>query len=62
MEYISIVIQPDRVYMTTHQQDSSQPQQSQDSPQETGLGLTMEVMVETEPGMMKVGSEKMSVV
>jgi hypothetical protein len=45
--------------MTTHQQDSSQPQQSQDSPQERGLGLTMEVMVETEPGMMTVGSEKM---
>ena len=45
--------------MTTHQQDSSQPQQSQDSPQETGLGLTMEVIVETEPGMMTVGSEKM---
>jgi hypothetical protein len=43
--------------MTTHQQDSSQPQQSQDSPQETGLGLTMEVIVETEPGMMKVGSK-----
>lgn len=34
-----------RLYMTTHQQDSSQPQQSQDSPQETGLGL---MMVETE--------------
>jgi len=31
--------------MTTHQQDSSQPQQSHDSPQETGLGL---MMVETE--------------
>jgi hypothetical protein len=33
------------VHMTTHQQDSSQPQQSHDSPQETGLGL---MMVETE--------------
>lgn len=31
--------------MTTHQQDSSQPQQSHDSPQDTGLGL---IMVETE--------------
>ena len=31
--------------MTVHQQDSSQPQQSQDSPQLTGLGL---IMVEIE--------------
>lgn len=28
--------------MTVHQQDSVQPQQSQDSPQPMGLGLTME--------------------
>ncbi|KAJ4986148.1 hypothetical protein SVAN01_08412 [Stagonosporopsis vannaccii] len=27
--------------MTVHQQDSSQPQQSQDSPQLTGFGLMM---------------------
>ncbi|KAF2715551.1 hypothetical protein K504DRAFT_529707 [Pleomassaria siparia CBS 279.74] len=41
------------IYMTTHQQDSSQPQQSQDSPQLTGFGLTMEVTEEiVEPGMM----------
>ena len=33
-------------YMTTHQQDSSQPQQSQASPHLMGLGLTMEVMEE----------------
>lgn len=34
--------------MTVHQQDSSQPQQSQDSPQVglMGLGLMMEVMEE----------------
>jgi hypothetical protein len=37
-------------YMTVHQQDSSQPQQSHDSPQErTGAGLTME---ETEEAML----------
>jgi len=41
--------------MTTHQQDSSQPQQSHDSPQETGLGLMMDTMEEVVlPGMMKV--------
>jgi hypothetical protein len=34
------------IYMTTHQQDSSQPQQSQLSPQDTGLGLIMVVMEE----------------
>jgi hypothetical protein len=45
--------------MTTHQQDSSQPQQSQDSPQDTGLGFTMEVMVETEPGMVEAETEKL---
>jgi hypothetical protein len=41
--------------MTTHQQDSSQPQQSHSSPQEVemGLGLTMEVMEEVvEPGIL----------
>jgi hypothetical protein len=32
--------------MTTHQQDSSQPQQSQASPHLMGLGLTIEVMEE----------------
>jgi hypothetical protein len=32
--------------MTTHQQDSSHPQQSHDSPQATGLGLMMVVMEE----------------
>ena len=43
--------------MTTHQQDSSQPQQSHDSPQEVemGLGLMMEVMEEVVlPGMVKM--------
>lgn len=34
------------LYITTHQHDSSHPQQSQDSPHETGLGLTMEEMEE----------------
>jgi len=40
--------------MTTHQQDSSQPQQSQLSPQErTGWGLTMEETEEVMlPGML----------
>jgi hypothetical protein len=41
--------------MTTHQQDSSQPQQSQDSPQEVemGLGLMMEAMEEVVlPGIL----------
>ena len=32
--------------MTVHQQDSSQPQQSQDSPQPMGLGLMMVEMEE----------------
>jgi len=32
--------------MTVHQQDSSQPQQSQLSPQDTGLGLMMVVIEE----------------
>jgi hypothetical protein len=32
--------------MTTHQHDSSHPQQSHDSPQATGLGLMMVVMEE----------------
>jgi hypothetical protein len=42
--------------MTTHQQDSSQPQQSHDSPQEsTGWGLMMEETEETMlPGILKV--------
>lgn len=40
----------DASYITVHQHDSSQPQQSQDSPQErTGEGLTME---ETEEAML----------
>jgi hypothetical protein len=41
------------IYMTTHQQDSSQPQQSQDSPHfTTGPGLMMVETVEaTEAGM-----------
>jgi hypothetical protein len=45
------------VYITTHQQDSSQPQQSQDSPQpKTGEGLTMEETVEaTLAGIVNVG-------
>jgi hypothetical protein len=34
------------VYMTVHQHDSSQPQQSQDSPQPRGLGLMMVEMEE----------------
>jgi hypothetical protein len=47
--------------MTVHQQDSSQPQQSHSSPQEVliGLGLTMEVMLETvEPGMLIAGKRE----
>jgi hypothetical protein len=42
--------------MTTHQQDSSQPQQSQLSPQErAGLGLMMEEMEEaTLAGMLRI--------
>jgi hypothetical protein len=32
--------------MTVHQHDSSQPQQSQDSPQPKGLGFTMVEMVD----------------
>ncbi|OCK78437.1 hypothetical protein K432DRAFT_383869 [Lepidopterella palustris CBS 459.81] len=45
--------------MTTHQQDSSQPQQSQDSPHLMGLGLMMEVMLEVVlPGMVAVGSAR----
>ena len=41
------------VYITTHQHDSSQPQQSHSSPQDKGLGLTMEVTEEmAEPGML----------
>jgi hypothetical protein len=44
------------LYMTVHQQDSSQPQQSHDSPQErTGAGLTMEETVEAMlAGMLKM--------
>lgn len=43
-------------YMTTHQQDSSQPQQSQDSPHLTGLGLMMEVMDEVvDGGILRIG-------
>lgn len=43
------------VYMTTHQQLSPTPQQSQDSPHLIGLGLTMEVMEDAvEPGMVTV--------
>jgi hypothetical protein len=44
------------LYMTVHQQDSSQPQQSHDSPQErTGAGLTMEEMEEAMlAGMLKL--------
>jgi hypothetical protein len=44
------------LYMTTHQQDSSQPQQSHDSPHErTGEGLMMEETEEaTLPGMVIV--------
>jgi hypothetical protein len=40
--------------MTTHQHDSSQPQQSQLSPHEVliGAGLTIEVMEVTLPGMV----------
>ena len=43
--------------MTTHQQASSQPQQSHSSPQvgDSGLGLMMEVMEEVVlPGMVNV--------
>jgi hypothetical protein len=42
--------------MTTHQQDSSQPQQSHDSPHlGAGVGLMMEVMEEAaEPGIVMV--------
>jgi hypothetical protein len=42
--------------MTTHQQDSSQPQQSQLSPQErAGLGLMMEEMEEAAlAGMLRI--------
>jgi|TARA_R110002003_G_scaffold149_1_gene13482 hypothetical protein len=53
-------VHPSRVnpvlYMTTHQQDSSQPQQSHDSPHErTGEGLMMEETEEaTLPGMVMV--------
>ena len=46
------------VYMTTHQQASSQPQQSHSSPQEVeiGLGLIIEVIEEVVlPGMMECG-------
>ena len=43
------------LYMTTHQHDSSQPQQSHDSPHLTGLGLMMEEMEEAAlAGMLKV--------
>lgn len=47
--------------MTTHQQDSSQPQQSHDSPQEVemGLGLMMDVMEEVVlPGILIVVVER----
>jgi hypothetical protein len=43
--------------MTTHQQDSSQPQQSHDSPQEVemGLGLTIDAIEEVVlPGIVMV--------
>jgi hypothetical protein len=44
--------------MTTHQQDSSQPQQSHDSPHRTGLGLMMETMEEVVlPGILKIVEE-----
>jgi hypothetical protein len=45
--------------MTTHQQDSSQPQQSQDSPHfGAGVGLMMVETVEAmEPGMLVVVME-----
>jgi hypothetical protein len=45
-------------HMTTHQQDSSQPQQSHDSPQETGLGLMMvEIEEATLAGILTVSME-----
>ena len=45
------------LYMTTHQQDSSHPQQSHDSPHLTGLGLTMVVMEEAAlAGIVAAGS------
>lgn len=46
------------LYMTTHQQSSSQPQHSQASPQEVemGLGMMMDLMEEVVlPGMVSVG-------
>jgi hypothetical protein len=43
-------------YMTTHQQDSSQPQQSQDSPHLGAVGLTMVEMEEaTLAGILESG-------
>lgn len=50
------------VYMTVHQQDSSQPQQSQDSPHLGAVGLTMVEMEEaTLAGILKVGCEVLQV-
>lgn len=47
-----------RSYMTTHQQDSSQPQQPHSSPQPmvVGLGLMMDLMLEAAlPGILEGG-------
>lgn len=47
--------------MTTHQQDSSQPQQSHSSPQPmvVGLGLMMDLIDEVvEPGILEAGGEE----
>jgi hypothetical protein len=47
---LDVVVDCSPVYMTTHQQDSSQPQQSHDSPHlGAGVGLMME---ETEEAML----------
>lgn len=44
------------VYMTVHQQDSSQPQQSHDSPHLGAVGLTMVEMEEaTLAGILESG-------
>ena len=56
-----VVVDRSPLYMTTHQQDSSQPQQSHDSPHlGTGVGLMMEETEEaTEPGIVMVLLEVM---
>jgi hypothetical protein len=52
----SLIVSVWALYITVHQQDSSQPQQSQDSPQErTGWGLMMEETEEAMlPGILKI--------